>query len=124
MILGGDGFLKLIDFNVAQQMHSNATRTVVGKQSYIPPEQFRGKATTQSDVYAMGASLYFLLTGKEPEPITTAHPKSVIEGLSPQLDGIIAKMTAVEAEVRFTCAELAKEELEQLLAERQAPYKT
>lgn len=123
MILGVDGFLKLIDFNVAQQMHSNATRTVVGKQSYIPPEQFRGKATTQSDVYAMGASLYFLLTGKEPEPITTAHPKSVVADLSPQLDGIVAKMTAVEAEVRFSCAELAKEELAQLLAERQAPYK-
>src|SRR5262249_46009135 len=45
--------IKLIDFNVAQQMESKATRTVVGKHSYIPPEQFRGKASTQSDIYAM-----------------------------------------------------------------------
>src|SRR5581483_12186920 len=69
LILDVDGNLRLIDFNVAQQMESTATRTVVGKHSYIPPEQFRGKATTQSDIYAMGASIFYLLTGTEPEPI-------------------------------------------------------
>lgn len=111
LIMGVDGQLKLIDFNVAQQMHSNATRTVVGKHSYIPPEQFRGKATTQSDVYAMGASLYFLLTAKEPAPITTAHPRQLDESIAPQLDSIIAKATAIDADVRYKCAEEMREEL-------------
>src|ERR1700739_3705163 len=60
LILSPDGTLKLIDFNVAQKLESTATRTVVGKHSYIPPEQFRGKATVQSDIYALGACFYFL----------------------------------------------------------------
>jgi hypothetical protein len=114
LIMGVDGYLKLIDFNVAQQMHSNATRTVVGKHSYIPPEQFRGKATTQSDVYAMGASLYFLLTGQEPEPIATAHPRNLNANLSAELDSIVAQATAIDTDVRFACAEAVKNELTKL----------
>jgi hypothetical protein len=111
LIMGLDGYLKLIDFNVAQQMQSNATRTVVGKHSYVPPEQFRGKATTQSDIYAMGASLYFLLTAQEPEPITTAHPRQVDSKVSPELDTIIAQCTAIDVDIRYAYADAAKEDL-------------
>src|SRR6185295_5237035 len=78
LILDQDGTLKLIDFNVAQELEESATRTIVGKHSYLPPEQFRGKACPQSDIYALGATLYFLLTGEEPEPITVAHPQKLL----------------------------------------------
>jgi hypothetical protein len=69
-----EGQLYLIDFNVAETLESNLTRTMVGKHSYVPPEQFRGKATTQSDIYSMGATLYFLLTGRDPQPISVSNP--------------------------------------------------
>jgi serine/threonine protein kinase len=72
LILGDDGKLKLLDFSVAQSVTSNVTGSVVGKPHYIAPEQFRGKASSQSDIYSMGATLYFLATGKEPEPITNS----------------------------------------------------
>ena len=114
IILSTDGSLRLIDFNVAQQMHSNATRTVVGKHSYIPPEQFRGKATEQSDIYAMGASIFFLLTGLEPEPITTAHPRNIKVSVSPEMDAFVAKATAVDADLRYKTAEEAKADLIEL----------
>jgi hypothetical protein len=70
LILGDDGKLKLLDFSVAQSVTSNVTGSVVGKPHYIAPEQFRGKSCSQSDIYSMGATLYFLATGKQPEPIT------------------------------------------------------
>lgn len=101
LILSPTGELVLIDFNVAQQLHSTATRTVVGKHSYIPPEQFRGKATPQSDIYALGASLFYLITGEEPEPITTAHPKKLLDSISSDLDNVIARATALDADLRY-----------------------
>jgi tRNA A-37 threonylcarbamoyl transferase component Bud32 len=70
LILSEDGTLKLLDFSVAQSVTSNVTGSVVGKPHYIAPEQFRGKSSSQSDIYSMGATLYFLATGKQPEPIT------------------------------------------------------
>jgi hypothetical protein len=116
LIMGLDGQLKLIDFNVAQQMYSNATRTVVGKHSYIPPEQFRGKATPQSDIYAMGASLYFLLTGQGPEPISVAHPRQALDSVSPEMDAVVAQATAPDCDVRFGNAEALKDALLELQA--------
>jgi len=70
LMLTDEGHLKLIDFNVAHRLESSSTRTVVGKHAYVPPEQFRGKPTAQSDIYALGATMYFLLAGDDPEPIT------------------------------------------------------
>ncbi|MCC7529756.1 MAG: serine/threonine protein kinase, partial [Candidatus Melainabacteria bacterium] len=52
LMLTQNGVLKLIDFNVAKNEEAGITATVVGKHAYIPPEQFRGKPTHRSDLYA------------------------------------------------------------------------
>ena len=101
LILGKDGILKLVDFNVAQQTESTATGTVVGKHAYLPPEQFRGKPVPQSDIYAMGATLYYLLIGHDPEPITCSHPTLVRQDVSTELDKIIARATALDTVKRY-----------------------
>lgn len=105
LILGKDGVLKLIDFNVAQELETESTNTIVGKHSYLPPEQFRGTATTQSDIYAFGASLYFMLTGEEPEPITCSHPVLKNESISASMDELVANSTQLELEDRIGSAE-------------------
>jgi serine/threonine protein kinase len=114
------GVVKLIDFNVAQQLEAQTTKTVVGKHSYIPPEQFRGKAVPQSDIYSLGATLSYLLTGKDPEPITQAHPRETNGAVSEELDSIIAKSTALGLSTRYqTCQEL-KTDLISLLSPQAA----
>lgn len=100
LMLSKDGKLKLIDFNVAQVEAEGSSGVVVGKHSYLPPEQFRGKPTTQSDIYAMGATLHFLLTGQDPEPISESSPKETNAGVSDEMDGLVRKCTALQASKR------------------------
>lgn len=101
LILNMDGTLKLIDFNVAQEQESNSTGTVVGKHAYLPPEQFRGMPCAQSDIYAMGATLHYLLTAADPEPISTSHPKQSNPAISDAIDALIAKATAPDLRKRY-----------------------
>jgi tRNA A-37 threonylcarbamoyl transferase component Bud32 len=104
LLLTTAGILKLVDFNVAKESATTKTSLVVGKQCYMPPEQFRGKTSVQSDIYAMGASLFFLLTGKDPEPLTASHPRNFIADVPEELDRIIARSTALDPESRYSCA--------------------
>ncbi len=113
MIAHGD-VLKLIDFNVAQHLESMSTHTVAGKHAYIPPEQFAGETTLQSDIYAMGATLYFLLTGQDPEPISCSHVKLIREDVSDEFHSIVEKATAPDASYRYVNCEEIKLELEAL----------
>ena len=111
IIIAEDGTPKLIDFNVARQSESTATRTVVGKHSYLPPEQFRGKASPQSDIYALGASLYFALIGEDPEPISASRPREKSLSVSSRLDEIIFRATQLGTDDRYKNAEEMKEDL-------------
>lgn len=95
-----DGKVALIDFGVSNEFISRATGTLVGKQAYISPEQFRGKAQPKSDVYSFGATLHFLLTGEDPEPLSTSRPKHLKPGVSPFLDELVAQCTAMDVENR------------------------
>jgi serine/threonine-protein kinase len=101
LILSDDGRVKLIDFNVAHRLESTSTKTVVGKHAYVPPEQFRGKPTTQSDIYAFGATLFFLLTGEEPEPITRSDPSVKNVAIDKRLAAIVMRATEPEAQNRY-----------------------
>jgi serine/threonine-protein kinase len=70
--LGGEhDFVKVIDFGIAKvnSAHVTMTRTgwVLGTPEYMSPEVAVGKvADPRSDVYALGAVLYFLLCGRPP----------------------------------------------------------
>jgi serine/threonine-protein kinase len=109
--------IKVVDFNVAYQVDSSATATVVGKHAYIPAEQFRGKPVPQSDIYALGGTLNFLLTGLDPEPITRSHPKIIRPEISQALDDIVAKATSTDLSKRYSDVELLAKDLSALIAQ-------
>ena len=104
LILDLDGKLKLIDFSVAQNFTSNVTGSVVGKPHYIAPEQFRGKPTAQSDIYSMGATLYYLATAREPEPITNLRLQEADEKADSRLALLIEKATKLDVGARYHSA--------------------
>jgi predicted Ser/Thr protein kinase len=91
-----DNDVVLIDFGAANEFVGTATGTLVGKQAYISPEQLRGKATTSSDIYALGGTVHFLLTGKDPEALSASHPKELNPEISDELDHLVCICTEME----------------------------
>ncbi|MEA5534431.1 protein kinase domain-containing protein [Crocosphaera sp. XPORK-15E] len=71
LILGEDGHIYLVDFGAVQDKtrQEGATFTIVGSNGYAPPEQLWGQAIPASDLYALGATLIQLLTGKSPSEL-------------------------------------------------------
>ena len=104
LVLRDDGTVVVVDFGAANEVLSGATGTMIGKQSYIPPEQFRGKAQPQSDIYALGATMYFLLTGCDPIPLSRSSPKEAKAHISAQLDELVASATALDPQERVKSA--------------------
>lgn len=101
MVLKNDGSLMLIDFGAANEFVGTATGTLVGKQAYMSPEQVRGKASLSSDLYALGGTVFYLLTGRDPTPLSVSHPRLVLPGISEATDEFVAKLTAFDAADRY-----------------------
>lgn len=117
IVLKNNGELTVVDFGAANEFLSTATGTLVGKQAYIAPEQFRGKATMQSDIYALGGTLYFLLTGQDPEPLTVSHPQQIVDRISKDFDDFISSCTELDVDRRFLCAQDVYSKAKSLLEE-------
>ena len=61
------GDLYLVDFGSVQTaVRETGTMTIVGTYGYMPPEQFSGRAFPASDLYSLGATLIYLVTGTHP----------------------------------------------------------
>jgi serine/threonine-protein kinase len=115
IVLKEDGTIAVIDFGAANEYVGNATGTLIGKQSYIAPEQFRGKASPLSDLYALGCTLNFLLTGEDPEALSVSHPRTMHEGLSKSVDALVASLTALDEQDRVSSATELKETVDSLI---------
>lgn len=111
LVIGSDGKIMLIDFGAANELIGTATGTLVGKQCYISPEQFRGHPNESSDLYALGASLYFMLTGRDPEPLTQSSPSEIEKHVSEKLDKLVQSLTAQDHKARPASAAEVKEVL-------------
>ena len=116
LVLRDHETLTLIDFGAANELVGQATGTLVGKQAYIAPEQFRGKTAEQSDLYALGCTMFFLLTGEDPEPLSTSHPKESNNKVSEECDQLVADLTEMDLENRIGTALDAKNRILELLA--------
>jgi len=114
LVLDMRGSLVLIDFGSANEFVGTVTGTLVGKPSYISPEQFSGHAKPQSDLYSIGAVLSFILTGKDPEPLTVANPREQNSLVSEPLSKLIEEMTQLDVKKRTQSAEDAMAKLAEI----------
>ncbi len=116
LVLKEDGSIVLIDFGAANQLIGTATGTLVGKQAYMAPEQFRGKARKESDVYGIGATLFFLLTGGDPKPLTVSRPIEYNKRISPATSEVVSICTAQTPEERGESLQDLHEKIQQIIA--------
>ncbi len=110
IMLKPDGNLSLVDFGTAREFHENKSgdTTCLGTVGYAAPEQFgnMGQTDPRTDIYGLGATLYHLVTGRNPsEPPYEMHPiREINPGLSAGLEKIILKCTEKNPEERYQSA--------------------
>jgi len=114
IMLTADGKVKLIDFGIARfQQTSQSTDTVcLGTDGYAPIEQYSGHTEPRSDIYALGATLYHLLTNQVPPsaPARVANqgritsPRQINPALSVELERVILKAMGVHPSERYADA--------------------
>lgn len=102
-----DGRAMLIDFGIARAVHRSddgVLKTAIGTDGYAPMEQYQGKPEPRSDLYALGATMYHVLTGKMPVPLNIPPVKESLPDINPNLDKVIIKAVQVKVENRFASA--------------------
>jgi len=106
-----DGQVKLVDFGLVKPVDPDDPRTLTGLRGlgslpYLPLEQYadvEGHTDARSDLYALGATLYHLLTGQSPpsaqqrflHPESLMPPRQVNPALSPQAEAAVLSALAV-----------------------------
>ena len=115
-----DGRVVLLDFGIAKLSDAlapelTATQQSIGTPSSMAPEQVNGRAVDpRTDVYALGALLFHMLTGRAPFEDASAtmtqylhlharRPRaSAIASVSPRLDDVIIRAMAIKPDDRFS----------------------
>lgn len=97
----------LIDFNLSQELPADSLTfhgEALGTEGFAPPELYAGIASPLVDIYALGATLHYLLTRINPRHerrFCYAPPRSVNPEIPRSLAQVIMKMLAYEPEDRF-----------------------
>jgi len=122
ILVGRDGSVKLADFGLAEVLATNAYACGAGTYAYMAPEDFAEEHNSdhRSDLWAVGASLYEMLTGERPfrvgrvrdpfawrRALLEQRPRPLVEMMPdapPALQTIIDKALAVDKHDRYASA--------------------
>ena len=124
LILRGDSTdsLVLIDFGIAKAFQEGQKGTMMGTEGYSPPEQYKGEASPQGDVYALGATLHHLLTRRDPklEPPFSFHeapPRMINPHVSEAAEVAIMKALNYDKKDRYQSAAEMKTALQNAMGQ-------
>lgn len=89
VMLTPKGRVVLIDFGIARLFKGARKGTMIGTLGFAPPEQYQGNVDPRSDIYSLGATLHYSLTGRDPEKFPPfAFPK--VRELRPETSANLA----------------------------------
>ncbi|HEY7359087.1 MAG TPA: serine/threonine-protein kinase [Ktedonobacterales bacterium] len=122
VIVRQDQTVKLIDFGIARFHQTGQSKDTVclGTDGYAPIEQYSGKTEPASDIYALGATLYQLMSNKVPAaaPTRVANvasflpPRQLNPALSGAVEAVILRAMEVHPTQRYADADEMKAALE------------
>ncbi|UBF29099.1 serine/threonine protein kinase [Kovacikia minuta CCNUW1] len=116
LILNETGQVYLVDFGSVQHQAAieGVTFTIVGTTGYTPLEQFWGRATPASDLYALGATLIHLITGIAPADLPQRNLRIQFRdriSLDPAFVAWIEALVEPDLELRYPSAQQALTDL-------------
>ncbi|MDB9438324.1 serine/threonine-protein kinase [Dolichospermum lemmermannii CS-548] len=111
------GSVYLIDFGSVQTILAAeaGTRTVVGTYGYMPQEQFGGRTVPASDLYSLGCTIIYLVTGTNPADLPQKDFRiqfQQVANISPSFAKWLEQITEPSLEKRFATATQALTDLE------------
>ncbi len=103
------GPIYLVDFGSVQTLaaQKGSTITIVGTYGYMSPEQFGGRTVPASDLYSLGATLIYVVTGRHPAELSQDNLRIQFESavnLSPWLIDWLKRMSEPSLNRRFPSA--------------------
>jgi len=110
MIDSNSSRVMLIDFGIARWVNKKEKGvTAVGTMGYAPPELFSGQADARVDIYSLGATMFHLLTGSDPQdnPLLifdftkNPRPRQINPALSSEMERILTRAVEYKPEHRF-----------------------
>ncbi len=116
IMASSQGHIALVDFGIAKVFESGQKNTMVGTQGYSPPDQYRGEATPQVDIYALGATLHHLITLRDPQleaPFTFGERPmlEINSNISPELAAVVERALEYKPEDRYQSTSEMKDAL-------------
>ena len=116
IMINQQNHIVLVDFGIAKIFRQGQKGTMIGTEGYSPPEQYRGEATPQADIYSLGATLHHLITKKDPRletPFTFKERKirDINPTISSDFDNVIDTALSYNAKDRFSTASEMKDAL-------------
>lgn len=116
VMINQNNHVVMVDFGIAKIFREGQRGTMVGTEGYSPPEQYRGEATMQADLYALGATMHHLLTRHDPRleaPFTFAERpiRQINASISPDLEAIVNTALMYNPNDRFPSAQAMKDAL-------------
>jgi len=103
VMLNSNGRVVLVDFGIARLFKAARKGTMIGTLGFAPPEQYQGLVDPRSDIYSLGATLHYVLTGRDPEkfpPFSFPPVRELRPAVSSNLAGAIDAALAYEVNVR------------------------
>lgn len=116
--------VKLVDFGIARPVEDGGDNTHVVSAGFSPPEQYWGAADARSDIYALGTTMYFLLTAKEPVALHPSSPRADNPVVSDGTDDIVSRATAQDAGERYQSAAEMKQAIQELIDRKKPPERS
>jgi serine/threonine-protein kinase len=122
----------LVDFGIARFISPTQKGvTAIGTMGYAPPELFAGRVEPRSDIYSLGATMFHLLTGRDPQdnPLLmfdfnrNPRPKQINPKISDGMDKILAKSVEHKPANRFSSAGEMRDVLEQHLRQLMGDFR-
>lgn len=128
LMLQEDGTLRIIDFGAARPyLETEKTMTVLIKKGYAPPEQYMGKGRQGpwTDVYALCATIYEMITGVRPEPSVDRLQKDELylpsaygAEILPEEEKILCRGLELDFRKRFAAIRELRQALDSAMGEK------